>query len=106
MRLDFTLNIPTIVSVLGTISAVCAWGIGIYSELDKRQIRTDIAVADIRMRLDKVEGNARDTTIQLRADMKADIGEIKGMLNQIIFNGTPVQRNQHSTREQLNEWRK
>lgn len=110
MRVDLTINVPTILSIVGLVSAVSAWGVNVYSDLDKRQLRTDLAVVDIRSRLDKTEtamANLKtDTGVQsqlLRTEMKSDIGEIKTMLNQIIFNGVAPPR---PTQQQLNEWRK
>lgn len=94
MRVDLTINIPTILSILGLVSAVFVTGIGIYSDLDKRQMRTDIAVAEIRTRLDKTEvaitsvrTDQATQTATLRGEMKGDIIEIKDMLNRLIFSG-------------------
>lgn len=94
MRVDLTINIPTILSILGLVSAVFVTGIGIYSDLDKRQMRTDIAVGDLRTRLDKTEAaitsvktDQAAATATLRAETKGDISEIKDMLNRLIFGG-------------------
>jgi len=94
MRVDLTINIPTILSILGLVSAVGATGLSIYNDLDKRQMRTDIAVAEIRTRLDKTEttitsvkADQAAATATLRGEMKGDIIEIKDMLNRLIFGG-------------------
>lgn len=101
MRVDLTINIPTILSIIGLVSAVFATGIGIYSDLDKRQMRTDLAVAEIRTRLDKTEtaissvkADQAAATAALRAETKGDIIEIKDLLNRLIFGGreTPERR--------------
>lgn len=108
MRVDLSINIPTILSILGLVSAVFATGIGIYSDLDKRQMRTDIAVAEIRVRLDKTElaiSNVKSEqiaqTATLRGEIRSDIGDIKEMLNRVIFGGNAVDRRQLDK-----EWRK
>lgn len=107
MRVDLTINVPTIISVVASIATVCAFGISIYSDLDKRQMRTDIAVVEIRSRQDKIESAINtiktDQAVQtqaLRNDVKADIGEIKDLLNRLIFGGTP------QSRRDLKEWSK
>lgn len=106
MRVDTTINIPTILSTLGMVVTVCAFGIGIYTDLDKRQMRTDAAVAEIRYRMDKAENaiiaTKADQAAQIgtiRGELKGDIGEIKGMLNQLIFGNSNSARN-------LKEWQK
>ncbi len=110
-RVDLTINIPTIISVIGLCSAVFVTGIGIYSDLDKRQMRTDIAVAEIRARLDKTETaitavktDQAAATATLRGEMKGDIIEIKDMLNRLIFGGSaPPERRQHQLQK---DWSK
>lgn len=106
MRVDTTINIPTLCSLLGTLGAVCAFGMGIYQDLDKRQMRTDAAVAEIRYRMDKAENaiiaTKADQAAQIgtiRGELKGDIGEIKGMLNQLIFGSSAGSR-------ALEKWRK
>lgn len=108
MRVDLTINLPTILSVLGLVGAVFATGISIYSDLDKRQLRTDLAVTEIRSRLDKTEtaittvktDQAAQTAL-LRGEMKGDIMEIKDMLNRLIFGGNsqPMPRRQQLSKD-------
>lgn len=111
MRVDLTINIPTILSVLASIITVAGVGIGLYNGLDKRQLTTEIEVAKISQRIDRTEtsiANLKTDQLQqqtaLRAEMKGDILEIKDMLNRIIFS-SPVAARQ-PTRQQLDDWRK
>lgn len=99
MRVDLSVNIPTILAIVGCVTAVCSFGLGIYRDLDNRQIRTDIAVVEIRTRLDKTEsalgtvkGEQLAANQSLRGELRSEIGEIKGLLNTLIFNGPPIQR--------------
>lgn len=88
---------------------VSAWGVGIYSSLDKRQMMTDLAVTALVQRVDRVEGTINTVRTDqiaasktLREDMKTEMGEIKGMLNQIIFSA-PAST---VSKRQLKEWSK
>ncbi|TKW79827.1 MAG: hypothetical protein DI543_03160 [Bradyrhizobium icense] len=106
-RFDLTINLPTMITLAVLTVTVSAWGVGIYSNLDKRQMVTDLAVAALTQRVDRVEGtisNVRADQIasskSLRDDMKSEMTEIKGMLNQIIF------RNPSANQRQLKEWSK
>lgn len=113
MRVDLTINIPTILSILGLVSAVLATGVSIYSDLDKRQMRTDIAVTEIRTRLDKTEAaittvkaDQAAQTAQLRAETKSDIIEIKDMLNRLIFGTGPGPSPDQRRRQLEKDWSK
>jgi len=103
MRLDLTVNIPTIISILVLIISTSATGVGLYYSLDKRQTETSYAVANLTSRVEKVEASVSAIKVdqaasndRLRADVKADLSEIKGQLNQLIF--TPQQQ------RNLREW--
>jgi hypothetical protein len=111
MRVDFTLNIPTIVAMVGMIVTTAVAGVTIYNQLDRRQIATDFAVSAQAQRIDKIEANVDKLKIeataqntQLRTEIKSDITEIKGLLNEVIFGRgrtPPSTNNQH-----LREWSK
>lgn len=111
MRMDFTLNIPTIVSIAALICTTAATGITIYNNLDRRQLETSYALHTLEQRTEKVEKSVTDLKIeqnekntQLRTEIKSDISEIKGLLNEVIFGrGHPVSQPQQ---EALNKWRK
>lgn len=105
MRLDLTVNIPTMISIAALIATTAAAGVGLYMNLDKRQMATDFAVATLQQRIEKNEialttlKNEQTAQTQvLRAEIRSDISEIKALLNQVIFSrqGQP----------QLKEWRK
>ena len=96
MRVDLSVNIPTIISIVLCVAGAFSFALGIYRDLDNRQLRTDIAVVDIRTRLDKTEaalnaskGEQLIQTQALRSEVRGDINEIKDMLNRLIFNGVP-----------------
>lgn len=104
MRVDLSINIPTIISILTCVVGISAFGLGIYRDLDNRQLRTDIAVVDIRTRVDKIEANQSTQIQNLRTEMRGDITEIKEMLNRLIFSGASP----HTPRRQEldKEWSK
>ena len=112
MRVDLTINLPTIISVIASIGAVCVMGLNVYSDLNNRQLRTDLAVIEIRTRLDKTEtaiGAVKtDQAAQmqtLRTDMKSDISEIKDMLNRLIFGAAPAPA-PHRQQQLSKDWSK
>lgn len=112
MRVDLSINIPTILSVLASIIAVSATGITLYYGLDKRQLASEFEIAKINQRFDKVEAsvtNLRTEQAQregaLRAEMRSDIAEIKDLLYR-LYPGAPIARGAPATQQQLNEWRK
>jgi hypothetical protein len=109
MRVDLTLNIPTLLTLATLVITISASGVGLYYNLDKRQMATDFAVSVLQQRLEKNEAaiaalrvDQAASNVSLRADVKSDIGEIKGMLNQLIFAPRPTQQQQR----QLREWSK
>jgi len=114
MRVDLTVNIPTILTILAMITTVSGFGITLYSGLEKRQMTVEFEVAKLNQRLDKNEtavnnlrtdGEKQQAT--LRAEMKGDITEIKEMLNRILFGQVPVSATPNQRQQQqLNEWRK
>jgi len=103
-RVDLTVNLPTMISILVLIVSTSATGVGLYNYLDKRQMATEYAVANLTARVEKAEGALNSMRIDqaksndsLRAEMKADLAEIKGQLDRLIFGGQPQQR-------QLRQW--
>jgi hypothetical protein len=108
-RFDLTINLPTMITLAVLTVTVSAWGVGIYSSLDKRQMMTDLAVTALVQRVDRVEGTINTVRADqiaasktLRDDMKTEMGEIKGMLNQIIFSAP----SSTVSKRQLKEWSK
>lgn len=112
MRVDLTINLPTIISVVASLGAVCVMGFNTYRDIDTRQMRAELAIIEIRTRVDKTEtaiGAVKtDQAAQmqtLRTDMKSDISEIKDMLNRLIFGSSPAPVPQR--RQQLDkDWSK
>lgn len=105
MRVDLTINIPTMISIAVLIVTTSATGVGMYYNLDKRQMMTDMAVQTLSQRLDKTEAALASlksdqvgANAALRGEMKSDITEIKGLLNRLIFTPPSQQR------QQLREW--
>lgn len=105
MRVDLTINIPTMISIAALIVTTSATGVGLYYSLDKRQAATDYAVSTLVQRVEKSEAAVAALKLEqaaqnqtLRNDIKSDISEIKGMLNEVIFGRRPS--------AQLKEWRK
>jgi hypothetical protein len=109
MRVDLTLNIPTLITLATLVVTISASGVGLFYNLDKRQMATDFAVSVLQQRIEKNEAaiaalrvDQAASNVTLRADVKSDIGEIKGMLNQLIF----APRSTASQQRQLREWSK
>jgi hypothetical protein len=91
------------------VVTISATGVGLYYNLDKRQMATDFAVSVLQQRVEKNEAavaalriDQANSNAALRTDVKGDIAEIKGMLNQLIF----APRASQSQQRQLREWSK
>jgi hypothetical protein len=104
MRVDLTFNIPTMISILVLITTTSATGVGMYYSLDKRQMATDYAVTNLTSRVEKAEAalsgikaDQTTTNSSLRAEVRADLAEIKGQLNQLMFAPS-------AQRQQLHQW--
>lgn len=113
MRMDFTLNIPTMLSIVAMVAAIGGTTLTFYSDLKEKQLTTNFEIAKISQRMDKAEGAiAKVGTDQvqqqatLRAEMKGDISEIKDLLNRLIFGGTPAPQTRQQPQQHLNEWRR
>lgn len=116
MRLDLTINLPTIISIAVLIVTTSATGVGLYYSLDKRQMTTDFAVTVLAQRVDKnelaVAALKTEYAVQnqaLRGEMRSDIGEIKDLLNRLIFapqNSPQQQQQAQQQRQRLKEWSK
>lgn len=111
MRVDLSINIPTILSLIAAVVAISGTGITLYYGLDKRQMSSEIELGKLGQRVEKTEiniGNLRTEQIQreerLRGEMKGDINEIKEMLNRLYF-GAPS-RAQPVPRPSIEDWRK
>lgn len=85
MRVDLTINIPTIISILGCVAAITATGFNLYNDLNNRQKVSEATLIQLSARVDKIEGNQSTQISALRTEMKGDIIEIKDLLNRIIF---------------------
>lgn len=109
MRVDLSINIPTILSLLAAVVAISGTGITLYYGLDKRQMSSEIEIAKLGQRVDKTENTIvtlRTEQMQreerLRTEMKGDITEIKDTLNRLYY-GPPSTR---PGKPSLDEWRK
>lgn len=108
MRFDPTINIPTIIALTVLIVSTTTGGISLYSAIDKRTMATEFAIQVQAGRIDKIElalGNVKSEQItlgtQIRSETKADIREIKDMLDRLIF---PQQ--QRAAQNRLKDWSK
>lgn len=106
MRMDFTLNIPTMLGMLAMVASTTTAGFTVYKDLSDRQMTTNFAVAAQQQRIEKIETSLGQLKLEnsvgndkLRAEIKSDISEIKGMLNEMIFGR--ARPNTH-----LKEWQK
>lgn len=109
MRMDFSLNIPTMMGMLAMVISTTVAGVRIYNDLNERQMSTNFAVTAQAQRLDKIETNMNQLKIdnternnQLRGEIKSDLAEIRGMLSEVIFG----RRGAAAPNQQLREWRK
>lgn len=110
MRMDWTLNIPTVLSLLAMAGSTAVAGFKVYQDLNDRQVATAFAVKSLTDRTDRLEGNIEKLKLEsttrnteLRTEIKSDITEIKGLLNEVIFGRSAPRPVGH---QQLNEWRK
>lgn len=109
MRLDFTLNIPTMVSLLTAVIAVVSFGVTSYNNLDRRLMAGEFKIDKLDQRADKTDAtlaNVREEQSKreatLRAEMKGDLAEIKDLVNRMYYGPSQASNRQ----PQLNEWRK
>lgn len=103
--LDLTINVPTMLTILMLIVTTSATGVGLYYNLDKRQMATDYTVANLTTRVEKAESALTAIKIEqgasndrLRTDVKSDLAEIKGQIDRLVFGTTP------QPQRQLREW--
>jgi len=108
MRVDLTINIPTIMSMIGFAAGAGIFGINLYNEVKDRQVKTEYIVASLGQRVEKTEllitqvkTDQATQTATLKTEMKTDITEIKDLLNRLIFGGSAVAPNR-----QLKDWSK
>lgn len=99
-RVDLTINIPTMITLFLIVVSSSATGIGMYYQMDKRQMMTDLALSTLTERVNKLEGSQSRANDNLRTELKTDIAELKGMLNRVIF-APPT-----TSQRQLKEWSK
>ena len=110
MRLDLTLNIPSISSLLASFISLVGGGVGLYNGLENRQTLSEFEIGTLAKRVENNEtavSNLREEQgkreAQLRAEMKGDVAEIKDILYRVYYG--PSQGRQPA-QQQLNEWRK
>lgn len=103
--LDLTINVPTMLTILMLIVTTSATGVGLYYNLDKRQMATDYTVANLTTRVEKAESALTAIKVEqgasndrLRTDVKSDLAEIKGQIDRLVFGATP------QPQRQLREW--
>lgn len=111
MRVDFTVNIPTLMTLIASFIALASTGVSLYFGLDKRQLASEIEITKLAQRMDKnesalnsVKADSSQQIEALRRDMRSDNAEIKDMLNRIIFRDP--QARMSPPQQQLNDWRK
>lgn len=107
VRMDFSLNIPTMIALLGMVASTTVAGFTVYKDLSDRQNAASFAINSQAQRLDKVESAVNQLKLdqttrnnELRSEIKSDIAEIKIMLNEVIF-GRRVAPN-----HQLRDWKR
>lgn len=106
VRLDFTINIPTLLSILSLAAGLAAWGVRTYYEMDARTNRNtyDLAVLQDKLRVVEaqvvqVRADNGNSVQALRGEIRVDLLEIKGTLKDIMFT-----RQSGGASRQLNEW--
>lgn len=96
MKLDLTVNVPTMVTLLAFVVSSVTAGVRIYNDLDARLTRASYDIAALQTRAQsaeaalaavKTEQNAQMQT--LRAEIRADLTEIKGSINSLLFSRNP-----------------
>lgn len=92
MRLDLTVNVPTILTLCTMTLGGLTAGVRLYNDLDDRTTRNSYELVTLREKVTAVEGSLVSlktetgaTAQALRAEIKADLAEIKSTLNDIAF---------------------
>jgi hypothetical protein len=108
LKLDLTINIPTMISLLVLVASTSASGFSMYYNLRQQQMATEYAVSNLTNRVEKAEASINSIKSEqaasmssLRIEVKQDLAEIKGQLNELIFGRRPAQV---QARSQLRDW--
>ncbi|MNK80461.1 hypothetical protein D3C87_1001760 [compost metagenome] len=103
VKLDFTINIPTLISIITLSAGLATWGVRTYYEMSARTDRNTYDLAVLQDRIRTVETQVtqvradNSTSVQaLRGEIRVDLLEIKGTLKDLMFRG--------NNNRQLNEW--
>ncbi len=103
LKLDLTVNVPTIISLIVLTASAVTTGFRVYQELDARTTKNAYELQTLRDRVVGAEASVaalkQETGASaqaLRAEIKQDLAEIKNTLNDLAFGrrGAP----------QLREW--
>lgn len=92
VKLDLTINVPTIVTLCLLVVSSSVAGVRIYNDLDQRVTRAGYfsdALAHRVQVLETTVGQIRTDQAnqikELRAEIRADLSEIKGSLNNLLL---------------------
>lgn len=92
VKLDLTINVPTIMTLVAMTVTIVVSGIRVYNDLDGRTtknayelqtLRDRVVAAETSVSTLKNETNASSTA--LRSEIKQDLSEIKNTLNDLVL---------------------
>lgn len=98
VKFDLTINVPTILTLGAFVVSSTVAGMRLYHDIDSRVTRTSYEVSTLQERVRtfeatlaavKTDQNAQIQT--LRAEIRSDLSEIKGTLNNLLLSRKPSQ---------------
>lgn len=81
LHFDGTINVPTLLMLVAMIAGMIASGLGVYSSLSERIEITSRDVTLLKNQLIDVKA----TQTQDRADVRGDLHDINGKLDQLLW---------------------
>lgn len=104
-KADYTVNVPTLITIISLCTGLAVWGVRTYYAMEERTNRNTYDVAVLTDKVIRLESQVSQTRLDngtavqaLRGEIRLDLVEIKGTLNQIMLRQPP------SSSRQLNEW--
>jgi len=93
VKLDLTVNVPTIVTLVLLVISTVSFGVRLYTDLDQRVSLAGVMqeilqqrVASLESAIGEIRQNQAREIKELRSEIRADLGEIKGTLNNLLYN--------------------
>lgn len=104
VKLDFTINLPTMLTLCAMAIAGMSSGIRIYSDVNERVIQNTFEINSVKGRVNSLEGTLSAARIELEARGQAVRAELKGELTEIKQDVKSLLVRQASGNQILKEW--